>query len=53
MSKLTLLLMEFFILRMKEIDFDWKLLSDDEQELFENEQTFNVIVKEAKIRFNL
>jgi hypothetical protein len=50
MNKLTVLLLKHFMYSMKDIDFDWNLLTDSEQEIFENEETFNVVVREAKLQ---
>lgn len=49
MNKLTKLLLNHFIYSMEDIDFDWNLLTEKEKESFENEDTFNTIVTEAKI----
>jgi hypothetical protein len=35
---------------MEDIDYDWNLLTDKEQEIFENEETFNIVVRESKIQ---
>ena len=50
MNKLTLLLFKHFMYSMKDIDYDWNLLTDKEQEIFENEATFNIVVRESKIQ---
>jgi len=50
MNKLTQLLMKHFVYSMNDIDFEWDLLTDSEQEIFETEETFNIVVREVKIQ---
>ena len=48
MNKFTRLLVEHFKYSMEDIDYNWDLLTDTEQEIFENEESFNIIVREVK-----
>lgn len=50
MNKFTKLLAKHFMYSMEDIDYDWNLLTDEEQVIFENEETFNIIVREVKIQ---
>jgi len=50
MNKFTKILMEVFMNTMASADYDWNLLSDTEQEIFGDEETFNVVLKECRIQ---
>lgn len=45
MTKLKGLLVEHFMYSMKDIDYDWNLLTDTEQDIFKSEEVFNEVVR--------